>query len=41
MLAECVSAGMVATAVIARLLSRRDKSLPPAPRVALEKVPQR
>lgn len=31
-LAECASAGMVATAVIARLLTRRDRSMPPTSR---------
>ena len=31
-LAECASAGMVATAVIARLLNRRDPDVPPASR---------
>lgn len=31
-LAECASAGMVATAVIARLLTRRDRSTPPGSR---------
>ncbi len=42
-LAECASAGMVATAVIARLLTRRDRSVPPASRTAVaeRRVPQR
>jgi len=42
-LAECASAGMVATAVIARLLTRRDRGARPASRGARDdsRVPQR
>ncbi len=42
-LAECLSAGMVTTAVIARLLTRHDRSVPPASRADLNerRVPRR
>jgi sulfoxide reductase heme-binding subunit YedZ len=35
-LGECVSAGMVVTAVIARVLTRRDPSMPPGSRAAMD-----